>query len=176
MITFEEANKRLAYYPDTGEIRWKTHSIESRTGTVAGYGKAGEYLRITLTYTVNGAQEKRSIPIHQLAWLLTYGSLPEKPLMIDHENGRKDQNNIKNLRAITPTGNNLNVHTARKTNKLGKIGVKRYLTNSGERFASTIYIGTKAYHLGSFDTVEEAYERHCEVKDLILQMITEQAK
>lgn len=53
---------------------------------------------------------------HRLAWIYMYGEISEG-LMIDHINGKRDDNRICNLRLATPKQNSANIgvkHTASK--------------------------------------------------------------
>lgn len=52
---------------------------------------------------------------HHLIWLMYYGRLPAKGMVIDHRNGVKTDNRIENLREITQHGNMLNTVNNDKT-------------------------------------------------------------
>lgn len=90
--------------------------------------------------------------IHSLM-AITY--LNHKPkgmyVVVDHIDGNKLNNSITNLRVITGRENT----TRAKVRKYFR-GVKR----NGKRFAAQIEWQGKRYHLGTFDTPEEASEAY----------------
>ena len=86
---------------------------------------------------------------HHLAWLYVYGVLPKG--QIDHINGNRTDNRIKNLREVTNQDNSKNSKLY-STNKTGYVGVG--LLNG--KYRAFITINYKSYHLGMFDTLEEA--------------------
>ena len=92
----DECKKWLDYEPKTGILRWKTAKSKINIGNVAGSINKG-YLRIKLS--------GKSYYAHRLAWLMFYGNLPDE---IDHIDGDKTNNKIKNLRIATRKQNCLN--------------------------------------------------------------------
>ena len=95
---------------------------------------------------------------HRLIWKMIYGDL--KNMDIDHINGIRDDNRIENLRLATRKINNENLKSAKKTNKLGILGV----CLKDNRFISQIHYNGKVRHLGSFDTAEEASQCYLTAK------------
>ena len=86
---------------------------------------------------------------HRLVWKYHYGKDPKE--FIDHIDGNKSNNNIKNLREATNQQNLFN-RGPQKNNKLGIKGVKK----QRNKYIATIEINGKRKHLGSFNTIEEA--------------------
>ena len=94
--------------------------------------------------------DKQQYPYHRLKWLLHYGVDPF-PYEIDHIDNDIQNNNINNLRLVTIQQNNQN-RSIRSDNKSGYIGVFK----RGNKWVSHIKHNNINYHLGSFDSVNEA--------------------
>jgi hypothetical protein len=87
---------------------------------------------------------------HRLAWLHFYGQWPEN--QIDHRDLDKANNRIENLRPASPSNNSAN----KKVMKNNVLGVKGVRLHECGKFVARIMHQQKAYHLGVFDTVEQA--------------------
>ena len=92
-IDYNFVAERLTYDPDTGHLTWK------KNGRIAGHKGTYISVRFSRTYMVLG---------HRIAWLLSYGSLPEDHMVIDHINRDKHDNRLCNLRVISHGDNLLN--------------------------------------------------------------------
>lgn len=95
----------MEYNPDTGLFRWKQvrggpQSFEWRPGTPKGDG----YYLIRVN--------NRLYRAHRLAWFYMYGDWPVK--QIDHIDGNRGNNKIKNLRDVSGSKNMENYHYLRK--------------------------------------------------------------
>jgi hypothetical protein len=91
----------LSYDPETGIIRWikvPKYTTKAKAGDVAGTLRDDGYLELKLL----GKKHKA----HRLVWFLHYGVWPTK--LIDHENGIRVDNSIKNLREATHAQNQQN--------------------------------------------------------------------
>ena len=99
------------------------------------------YLRIT----INGIQYRG----HRLAFLMTYGYLPE---FLDHKNNIRHDNRIENIRECTRAQNNQN-KLQRRSSKQKYIGVEKLPGGSYRAKCRSI-------HLGCFDTEVEAAEAY----------------
>ena len=86
---------------------------------------------------------------HRLVWKYHYGKDPKE--FIDHIDGNRSNNNIKNLREATNQQNGFN-RGPQKNNKLGIKGVRK----KGNKYTAAISINGKVKHLGMFFTIEEA--------------------
>jgi hypothetical protein len=92
-----------------------------------------------------------TFPEHRLAWLYVYGCLPS--VDTDHINGDKGDNRIANLREASRSENSFN-RPAPKSNKSGVKGV--HFDRGRQKWMAYIKKDWKRYHLGRFDTMEEA--------------------
>lgn len=82
-----------------------------------------------------------------------YLSNPAKHELVDHINGDKKDNRLRNLRNTNKSVNAYNTGL-RKSNKTGKTGV--YLRGDSKRWAAEIKKDGRKHYLGSFTTIEEA--------------------
>lgn len=143
-LTQARLRQVVNYDPVTGSFTWLV-----RFGVVAGK-KAGHS---TNDYVVIGI-DKRLYLAHRLAWLYTFGELPE---MLDHIDGNKQNNRIDNLRPCTKSTNGAN-SKRNSTNTSGFKGVswdrdtkkwRAYVKKNGRRF-----------HLGLFDNIDDAHRAY----------------
>ena len=142
--------EHLHYDPETG-IFTRRKGIQSRAaGAIAGHPNQGGYLAIGLNYKTYRA--------HRLAWLYMTGKYPEQD--IDHINGVKTDNRFCNLRDVSGTVNMQNIIKPRKNNKCGYRGV---CFRNG-KYIATIRAGDKTFHIGKFESVEEAHEAYVREK------------
>lgn len=78
---------------------------------------------------------------------------------VDHINGDRSDNRRENLRVVTKQQNCSNCKTY-KNNKSGYKGVT--WSNGANKWRARIRVAKKEYHLGIFDTPEEAYAVYVE--------------
>jgi hypothetical protein len=143
----EELRELLHYEPDTGLFRWRVdRSGKAKADRVAGSLNPTGYIFIL----ING----RSFCAHRLAWAFYHNQDPGG-VQIDHIDENKSNNKIVNLRLAGPGPNKANVGP-NKNNKLGVKGV--YYWNG--KFRTKICKNGKNYHLGQYDTIEEASNVH----------------
>lgn len=151
-LTLEVYNERLRYEPETGLFRWNyTRSYRAKKDDVAGFlGKDG-YMRLS----ING------LPYfaHRVAWFAVYGKWPEAE--IDHVNGIKSDNRLRNLREADRVLNMQNQKRAHSGQQSGLLGV--YPINTGG-FTSFIQVDKKRIYLGYFKTAEAAHETYLAAK------------
>lgn len=147
-VTYEQLTKYLRYDPDTGLFVWIKASGKGLVGKVAGTIREEGYLRIRLLGKTYGA--------HRLAWMYVNGEMP--PDSIDHVNGIRDDNRYVNLRACNRAENGQNL--------LQPIGISGYrgVKMSHGRYQACISVNRKRYHLGTFDTPEQAQSAYLEAK------------
>lgn len=151
-LTAERARELLDYDPDTGVLTWRTDRRGGAyAGDVAGSLKPTVQGQRYLTVMIDG----RRYLAHRIAWLIQTGSFPEH--QIDHVNMDGTDNRWSNLRKATGSQNQAN-RRAPRSNTTGYKGVVR----SGQRFCAQVYANGKRYHLGTFDTLEEAHQAYKE--------------
>jgi hypothetical protein len=143
VVTVEQLREVLSYDKDTGEFYWKK-KVANRVsiGDLTGRMQRGGYLLICI-------KNKRYLA-HRLAWLYVYGKWPINQL--DHINGIRSDNRICNLRDATRCNNAQN----KKVQANNKLGVKGVEFHACGKYRSTIWKDNKRYHLGLFDSVEQA--------------------
>lgn len=150
------ANECVTYDPDTGLITYKDNESVKKVlrGTVANSTyKASGYKRIVLN--------KQSFLQHRLAWLLHYGKWPEGD--IDHINGKRNDNRIKNLRDTSKNLNMENQREAKVTNKTGFLGVRKR-NRKANPYNAQIKVNGKTIDLGVYKTAEEAHAAYVVAK------------
>lgn len=139
-LSIERLYELLIYDPETGLFHWAVSRRKCRAGAVAGHINAQGYWAIGIDGTTHLG--------HRLAWLYMTGRWPA--CQVDHENRNRSDNSWLNLREATQPQNNANT--------VGKIpgrpkGIHRH---SDGRWRAQIRANGAKYHLGCFDTQEEA--------------------
>jgi len=136
-LTLSHLNK-LFYYDGRNLIRRVARGGQ-KVGDVAGnVSKTRGYRRITV--------DRKTYSVHRLVWFMVYGKWPDNE--IDHINGVRDDNRIKNLRDVTASINlrNQNIYD---NNSSGITGVCWH--KATEKWQARIYLNGKRKHLGLFD-------------------------
>lgn len=142
----------LRYDADSGNFFWiEKPSPRVRPGLKAGYVNGHGYVMIGLHGKRYGA--------HRIAWAMSYGNFPDPNLFVDHVNGVKSDNSLKNLRILTNTENQQNRHKPNIRSKTGVTGVQwRPLYG---HYQVRIMLNGKRIDLGCYKTLEEAIQaRH----------------
>ena len=140
--TPEQLRQRLKYDPDTGKLFWKNNGKEAFTYTSKRGYKVSTFRQDDFCKTLSA---------HRVVWAIYYDKWPTD--QIDHINRDKTDNRIVNLRDVD-NATNTNNHPIRKTNKSGVVGV--YKHSQTGKWVAQITKNYKCYHLGCFDTVQEA--------------------
>lgn len=144
-LSHERLIEALSYDPETGIFIWKQRNYRAAAGDIAG-------TIIGRGYRCIGIDGHR-YPAHRLAWFYVHRRWPVNEL--DHENLRRDDNWIDNLREVTTGQNKCNCRT-RKHNVSGLKGAfKRTGNRSG--YVAKIVVDRKVIYLGSFETAEDAH-------------------
>lgn len=139
----EELKELLHYEPYTGLFRWKVDRAgKARVGSVAGCITVKGYIVVKIN--------EKHFKAHRLAWALYYNQDPGR-VEVDHIDKNKSNNKIINLRLASRRGNCVN-SGPRKNNKLGVKGI----SCENGKFRANIQKNGKNYHLGYYDTIEEA--------------------
>ena len=136
--------RELFILNNKNELVWQVSKRGLRAGTVAGCVDTSSGYRVI---RINGVMYRA----HRLIWLWHYGKFPAN--QIDHIDGNKLNNDIKNLRDVTNQENHKN-QPKRSDNKSGCTGVR--WNSNANKFRAEIRKDGKTIHLGYFDTLEEA--------------------
>lgn len=140
--SFEKVDRFLRYEPDSGELFWRVNRRGiAKSGERAGCINSRGYIQIAIG--------KRPFLAHRLAWLLTYGEMPD--VEIDHRNGNKSDNRLSNLRLATRTQNGRN-RRINSNSTTGFKGVRRHR----DKFQAAIKCEGNTIYLGTFASLEEA--------------------
>jgi len=142
-LTQGRLKQLLHYDPLTGVFTRRMPSGNAHVGDIAGWRMPINYWGINLS--------GRQYYAHRLAWLYVYGEWPRD--QIDHINGNKTDNRIRNLREANDQQNRRNMGLPR-TNTSGFKGVVWFRRDS--RWRAQIMLAKKGIHIGYFDTKEEA--------------------
>ena len=139
--------KELFDYKESS-LFWKTKPTNSnKTNNRAGYLKANGYRAIKIN--------KVKYNEHRLVWVWHFGAIPSG-LQIDHINGKRDDNNIANLRLVTHQENHFNELKAKGC----------YFNKRANKWAAQIKANGKAKHLGYFQTEDKAREAYLNAKEI----------
>lgn len=142
-ITQERLKQLVTYNPDSGIFYRKTTFGKSIAGNETGTKSMYGYLLITI--------DRKSYRAHRLAWLYMYGCIPNGH--IDHINGIRTDNRIKNLREADYFKNAWNS----KVQKNNTTGVKGVSFNKKSRlYDASVCKNNKRYYVGGFKTLDEA--------------------
>jgi hypothetical protein len=142
------------YNRETGELFWKVRPMHHFVdlGTYKSWnsrfsGKRISYISSVGYYAVRINESRYQV--HRIIWKLEHSEDPSE--LIDHKDGNKLNNRITNLREATHQENNRNVNAR---NIIGVKGVT-FRKNKGD-YQVNITLDRKTYHLGLFETIEEA--------------------
>ena len=152
-ITQSELKEILDYNPETGQFTWVGLGPAGRVknGSVAGNINNKNYVVIEI--------KSKAYIAHRLAWFYVYGEWPKD--QIDHINGIRTDNRIKNLREATGFENQQNTKT-KKSNTSGFTGVN--WSSKKNCYISRIMTRRVRIFLGYFDTAEEAHNAYLKSK------------
>ena len=135
--SFDYVSKVLEYDEETGDFTWKiSPSRAVKAGDKAG-GKTKK------GYIVIGYKGEVWLA-HRLAWLMSVGEDPKG--LLDHIDKNKENNRIDNLRILD---NGTNVARSREP-----ICCTKQAWNG--RYQAVYTVAGVKYHLGTYDTKEEA--------------------
>lgn len=150
------------YDPESGLLTWKVRPLHhfntvkgwKKVNTSCGNKEAGSrnhhsgyiYLRLlNINYSA-----------HRIIWKLITGCDPTNT--IDHDNNIKSDNRWHNLRPATSNENNHN-RSINLNNKFQLKGVTFHICV--KKYTARINFNKQRYHLGYFDTAEEAHKAYC---------------
>lgn len=136
-------NKLFRYEPETGFLtRRISRGSQAPVGRILSHVDKNGYNLLSL----DGSTYKT----HRLIWKMVYGIDPNQ---IDHINGVRDDNRIKNIRSVTRSDNGKNMKK-RKDNTTGVTGV--YFRKDTQLYAVSIFRNGKNNHLGYFSDIQDA--------------------
>jgi hypothetical protein len=149
-ITAAQLREVLDYDPETGVFtRRKAHN-HLPAGRVVGTIDSHGYLVVRL----DGVLWKA----HRLAWLYAHGTAPAGE--IDHINGVRFDNRLKNLRDVSASVNSQNRGRAYVRSKSGVIGVSK----NRRQWRAQICVRGEIIELGNYKTLEQASEVYLDAK------------
>lgn len=150
MITNKELKRLLNYDPDTGvfTVKTKPHGSHKNIGDPIGSIKSNGYVAIVI--------RGKHYQAHRLAWQYVHGEI-KKPY-IDHINGIKHDNRMKNLRQCNASENGQNKRKSPSNSKIKLLGARR--KKNRNVFESSIKVNGKSHYIGCFKTAEEAHQAY----------------
>lgn len=163
----ELLRKLLRYDPETGKLYWLSRTPDMFIGGNADAkarckawntryaGREAFTSRNNFGYP-HGTVLDQSLVAHRVIWVIMTGRWPAS--MIDHINGKPDDNRFVNLREATGSQNQHNRGLA-KNNTSGFKGVT--WRKAEGKWRARIVVMRKEKSLGMFDTAEEAYAAFC---------------
>ncbi len=142
-LEINEDFKEYFYYKE-GSLFWKKQPANNvKKGDEAGSLNKYGYKQVRF--------KKKLFYCHRIIWFLFNGKNPIG--QIDHINGIRSDNRIENLRVISNRENCQN-KTRHREGKL--VGAHFKKNNKTKKWSSSIRINGKLFHIGNFDTEEEA--------------------
>jgi hypothetical protein len=134
----------LSYNPHTGLIHWNPSELKGAAWNGKFAGKEA-FTSISDGYRQSNIRGKKYYG-HRMAWFLHFGEWPESGMQIDHINGDRADNRIKNLRLATISQNGANRKSGRGASKY--LGVSKH--HSGKWVAEIQKDGKQKY-IGLFE-------------------------
>ena len=131
------------FRPDVRQPSWNTKFAGKQAGSLAKDG----YIELD----VDGQRYRA----HVVIWAMCKGRWPADE--IDHRDGVRDHNRLRNLREATPAEQRQNAAT-RSDNTSGFIGVT--WDKRRQKWTAQIHMDGKHYQIGQFTTPEEAHEAY----------------
>lgn len=151
MIPTKEELLEVFEYKD-GLLFWKVNKgSRAKAGDIVGSDTGNGYLKVCLN--------KRYYKLHRIIWILHFGSIPDD-LVIDHIDGNGFNNNILNLRLATNKQNQYN--RVKRTHLTSKYKGVNY-DKARNKWKAEFRAEGVSYHIGRFDTEEEAKKAYDEV-------------
>lgn len=163
LIPVELLRELLSLDEETGTLMWKPREARHFTTTAGRTAKHkaanwnGHFAGTPALASphVNGYLQGRirafGFLAHRVVWAIHYGEWPRASL--DHINGVKTDNRLRNLRLAGHVENARNMKRL-STNSTGVTGVSRLKRNG--KFYASIRLGGKTVNLGTYPTLEEA--------------------
>ncbi len=131
----EELRKAFDYDSETGFLHHRHAKPGVFKDQVAGCKNKQGYIQVNINYS--------TYRVHRIIWMLEHGYDPGNK-GIDHRNGKRDDNRLRNLRLASQTENNWNT-PRRRVEKMPSGNYRTRIMNNGRLVA-----------LGSYPTRAEA--------------------
>ena len=147
--------KIIRYEPETGKVFWKKRTVDLFKSDWSCRSWNTKYAEKEIM-NIDGKGYNsafilgKQYRIHRLIWLHCYGVYPK---IIDHINGDRLDNRLKNLREVTSQENHMNMRVSSK-NTSGVTGV--YYSKKRNLWCAQMKFDGKTYHLGSSKDKEKA--------------------
>ena len=146
MITQDRLKELLNFNENSGLFTWNVRRCgRAEKGAIAGSTNAIGYIQIQV--------DGKNYLAHRLAWLYIHGVFPTSD--IDHINGNRADNRLANLREATRSENKQNQRNANCNNSSGTFGATWH--KQTKKWKAQIMLNGKNYHIGLYDTKEEAH-------------------
>lgn len=155
IITQQDLIDLLDYNKVTGVFMWKKQRRGIKTGVALGSCNGFGYLRITVL--------GKSFYAHRLAWMYVYGKWPKG--QIDHINGIKTDNSIKNLRDVSLQANLQNRVIFQSNSESKILGVSWH--KKAKKWQAHICVYKQRKYLGLFEKIEDAEKAYQREKQRI---------
>lgn len=153
MLDQAEVQRLLDYDPNTGDFMCLVRRGKMVPGMKAGTINSVGYVILCI--------HKRLYCAHRVAWLYVHGCWPAAE--IDHINGVRTDNRLRNLREASKRQNGQN-RGAQKNNTSGHKGVMRDIKPG--KWIAVIFVNGRRERLGTFDDIASAAAayREAEIK------------
>lgn len=156
-ITHKRLLEVLNYDAESGVFTWK---VKASKNTVIGE-EAGSWRTEAKDRPIRIRIDGKSFRAHRLAWFYVNGAWPNG--LIDHINGNCHDNRLCNLRDVTQSVNQQNLKKAKKTNKIGLLGVN----SENNKYRAKICINRKSHDLGLFKSPSDAHQAYLKAKRIL---------
>lgn len=153
----EVLRQLLTYDPATGDLVWRTRHAEMFPTKAASTWWNGRFANQKALTAIDSSGYRFGLifsvthKAHRVIWALYYGAWPRGE--IDHLNGIKTDNRIKNLRDVHKSVNARNTKMYGH-NTSGQNGVSWYRRNN--KWRASIKIDGQQKHLGYFECFDDA--------------------
>jgi hypothetical protein len=155
-LTVPRLRELLTYEAETGTFLWNVNRRgHARAGDVAGHDRGDGYFVVKI--------DQKNYYHHRLAWFYVNGIWPTQT--IDHINGKPSDNRIANLRDVSPRINSENQRSPKSRTVSGTL-MGAYWCRTWKRWKSSIQAHGKQWHIGWFDTEQQAHDAYIAAKRL----------